>query len=31
VLMIKNGAIDWTCRSSFGIGGAITTQLFHEK
>jgi len=31
VLMIKNGAIDWTSRSSFGIGGAITTQLFPEK
>ena len=31
VLMIKNGSIDWTSRSSFGIGGSITTQLFPEK
>jgi hypothetical protein len=31
VLMIKNGSIDWTSRSSFGLGGAITTQLFPEK
>ena len=31
VLMVKNGSIDWTSRSSFGIGGSIATLLFPEK
>ena len=31
VLMVKNGSIDWTSRSSFGIAGSIATQFFPEK
>ncbi|MFN2577577.1 MAG: hypothetical protein ABR607_07800 [Pyrinomonadaceae bacterium] len=31
VLIVKNGSLDWTSRSSFGIGGSLVTQLFAEK
>ena len=31
VLMVKNGSLDWTRRSSFGIGGSLATQFFPEK
>jgi len=30
-LLVKEGSFEWTSRSSFGIGGAIVTQLMPEK
>jgi hypothetical protein len=30
-VVVKQGSFEWTSRSSFGIGGAIVTELFPGK
>lgn len=30
-VVVRQGSLEWTSRSSFGIGGAILTELFPEK
>ncbi|HYX30659.1 MAG TPA: hypothetical protein VE863_19135 [Pyrinomonadaceae bacterium] len=30
-VVVKQGSLEWTSRSSFGIGGAIATELFPQK
>lgn len=30
-VVVKQGSLEWTSRSSFGIGGAIATELFSQK